>query len=243
MSVDDRLVAQLCLRDAWPAPETAECDGWQLRAGKGGYDRANSAWTGRFTGDLPTAIARAEAFYRERGLSPRFQMLDIAQPAGLDAELDRRGYRSELACSDMAKNVAGGALPLEVSLAADVSADWLGLCVAEQPAEKAAELPLILAKLPARRAFILCRRKGAPAGVALVTRVGADAAVDCVLTAPAFRRSGVARSIMLGAEAWAAGEGVRRLLLSVVDNNAGAVALYSRLGYRKLAAYHYRVAV
>ncbi len=238
----DRLAAQICLRDAWPAPQVAECDGWLLRAGQGGYNRINSVWTGRFHGDRALAIERAEAFYRSRGLKPRFQMLDLAEPAGLDAELDRRGYRRELACSDMAKVVAGGALPAGISLAEDVTTDWLGLYAAEQPPEKAAELPLILAGLPARRAFIICRRGAAPAGVALVTRVGADAAVDCVLTGSVFRRSGVAHSVLQAAEAWAASEGVRRLVLSVVDDNTGAVALYARLGYRKLAHYHYRVA-
>ena len=49
---------------------------------------------------------------------------------------------------------------------------------------------------------------------------------------------------MLGAaEAWAAADGVRRLVLSVVDENGAAVALYRSLGYRRLAAYHYRYKV
>ncbi len=240
--MDGQLAAQICLRDAWPAPEAAECDGWILRAGRGGYNRVNSVWTGPFAGDLPAAIERAEAFYRERRLQPRFQMLDIAGPAGLDAELAARGYRRELDCSDMVKAVAGGAMPPDVSVADGPVAAWLDLYRAQQPADKAAELPLILAKLPERHGFILCRREGVPAGVALVGRAGEDAAVDCVLTFPAFRRQGVALAIMRAAEAWAAAEGVRRLVLSVVDDNAGAVALYRGIGYRRLAAYHYRVA-
>ncbi len=169
-------------------------------------------------------------------------MLAIARPAGLDADLAERGYQRALSCSDMAKTAASCAMPADVSVSEDPTADWLDLYGSDQPAQKAAELPLILAKLPARRGFILCRRDGAPAGVALVSRVGADAAIDCVLTHPAVRRSGVALSVMRGAEAWAASQGVRRLVLSVVDENAGAVALYRGLGYAKLAGYHYRVA-
>ena len=219
----------------------AACGGWQLRAGQGGYNRVNSVWPGPFDGSLAVAIERAERFYRAHGLSPRFQMLDIAEPAQLDAELARRGYDRELPCSDMAKTVSDGAMPPEVSVSADAPADWLTFYRCSQPPEKAAELPLILAKLPERRGFILCRRNGFAAGVALVSRVGDDAAVDCVLTLPAFRRSGVARLLMRAAEAWAAAEGVGRMLLSVVDDNLGAVALYRGLGYAKLAGYHYRV--
>jgi ribosomal protein S18 acetylase RimI-like enzyme len=240
--VDDRLTAEICLRDAWPAPETADCQGWVLRAGSGGYNRINSVWTGRFDGKLSAAIDAAETFYCSRGLPPRFQMLDIGQPEGLGQELARRGYRSELECSNMTKLVAGAALLPAVSVAQEAAGDWLDLYLGEQPHEKAAELPRILAQLPGRRGFILCRRKEQPAGAALVGRVGDDAAVDCVLTAVHFRRSGVARSVMQAAEAWAAGEGVRRLVLSVVDDNEAAAALYRGLGYRKLSAYHYRVA-
>ncbi len=99
--MNDLVAAQVCLRDAWPAPESMELGGWQLRAGKGGYNRANSVWTGQFTGDvaLGDAIAHAEAFYRQRGLGPRFQILDIAQPIDLDDVLAARGYRRELECT------------------------------------------------------------------------------------------------------------------------------------------------
>lgn len=236
------MAAQICLRDAWPAPETMHCCGWTVRAGRGGYNRANSVWTGAFDGDLAQAVERVEAFYRERGLRPRFQVLDIAAPAGIDRELASRGYTSEIACSDMAKAVVGYTVPTEVSVTAEPLAEWLDLYVAEQPAEKKAELPLIRAKLPIPHGFILCKRSGVAAGVALVARVGDDAAIDCVLTRPEFRRCGVGRAIMLAAEAWATRHGVRRLVLSVVDDNAGALALYRSLGYRRLSAYHYRVA-
>ena len=101
---------------------------------------------------------------------------------------------------------------------------------------------MILAKVPPCRGFLVCRRDGAPAGVALAGRFGDDVAVDCVVTMPTFRRTGVARSLMLAAEAWAAGVGGRRMLLSVVDDNEPAVALYRGLGYRRFASYHYRSA-
>lgn len=236
------MAGQICLRDAWPAPEAFDCCGWQLRAGQGGYNRANSVWTGSFVGDVGQAIERVEAFYGERGLRSRFQMLDCTAPAGLDGELERRGYARELACSDMVKPVTACASPIDVSVTAEVTAAWLDLYSGDLPAEKKAELPLILAKLPAVHGFILCERSGTAAGVALVGRVGDEAAVDCVLTRADFRRTGVGRGVMAAAEAWAASIGVRHLVLSVVDDNAGAVTLYRGLGYRRLAGYHYRVA-
>ncbi len=240
--MDDQLAAQLCLRDAWPSPETADLGGWQLRAGSGGYNRANSVWPGRFSGrvSLEDAIDRVETFYCERRLTPRFQVLDIARPDGLDAELERRGYARDLACSDMTKPIGGGAMPADTAITGDAAGDWLDLYRGEQEPKRAAELPLILPRLAPRRGFIVCRRERIPAGAALVSRIGEDVAVDCVVSKAQFRRTGVARSLLRAAEAWAEREGGRRMLLSVVDGNASAVALYASLGYRKLAAYHYR---
>jgi ribosomal protein S18 acetylase RimI-like enzyme len=240
--VDDQLAAQVCLRDAWPAPETEPLAGWQLRAGAGGYNRANSVWSGRFTGELPleAAIDRAEAFYRARNLVPRFQLLDIAQPAGLDSALAQRGYLRDVDCSDMAKGVTPVSAPAGVAVTHDPPEDWIALYRSAQPPQKSVELPRILARLPSAHGFVVCRRNGRAEAVALVGRIGTDVAVDCVLTRPNSRRGGAATAVLMAAEAWAAGEGARRLLLSVVDGNAAAVPLYLKLGYRKFAAYYYR---
>lgn len=238
------LAAQLCLRDAWPGLETFDVGGWRLRASRGGYNRANSVWPGAFDGtlSLDAAIDRAEAFYRSRGFVPRFQMLGIAVPAGLDAALAIRGYRRETDCSDLEKAVLPVAMPPEASLSEDVTDEWSAVYAPAQPPEKRAEYPAIAASLTHPHAFIVARYGGAPAAVGLVTRVGTDAAVDCVMTRADARRAGAATVVMTAAEAWASGEGARRLLLSVVDDNAPAVRLYARLGYRRLSGYHYRVA-
>ena len=61
---DDLFAAQVCLRDGWPAIETLHLGGWHVRVGQGGYNRANSVWPGRFTGEgsLEEALARVERF-------------------------------------------------------------------------------------------------------------------------------------------------------------------------------------
>lgn len=243
MSDGDVLAAEIALRDAWPGLETEGLAGWQLRASHGGYNRANSVWPGRFSEEISVdeAIGRAEAFYRRRGLPTRFQVIRIAEPGDLDERLDRLGYRRELDCSDLGKPVTDVAAPANVTFSADPSTAWLGLYLPAQPPKKEAELAGIVAKLPPRRSFIVARIGGEPAGVGLASRVGADVAVDCVMTSEAFRRSGAATAVMRGAEAWAFGEGARRLVLSVIDDNRPAVTLYRKLGYRPLCAYHYRV--
>ncbi len=235
------LEAETCLRDAWPAADDVDCHGWRLRATAGGYVRANSVWPGMFNGEIATAIAEAEAFYATRGLSARFQVFDTAEPAGLDAALAERGYASDPPCSTLAKPVAGSAAAGDVVLTAEPTASWLGVYEPLQSAERAAELPGILARLPRDHVFLVAHAGGGAVAVALAVNIAGTVAIDCVATDPQARRTGAATRVMLAADAWAMNRAARRLVLHVVDANHAAAALYARLGYARVSGYHYRV--
>ena len=72
---------------AWPAAETVELDGWQLRWTGNVTRRANSVLTTRAVGRLmwEERVVRAEKFYRERGGPPRFQLTRASRPDGSKA--------------------------------------------------------------------------------------------------------------------------------------------------------------
>lgn len=65
-------------------------------------------------------------------------------------------------------------------------------------------------------------------GSALLTR----AYLSNVCVASAVRRRGVARALMLAAEAHAASQGVRHLYVHVVADNAPAERLYLQMGFQ-----------
>lgn len=65
---------------------------WRLRAGLGVTGRANSTWApGAPAESVPETIDTMEEWYRSRGLTPRFQIFDHAEPE-LIAELERRSW-------------------------------------------------------------------------------------------------------------------------------------------------------
>jgi RimJ/RimL family protein N-acetyltransferase len=55
-----------------------------------------------------------------------------------------------------------------------------------------------------------------------------------LMVADGYRRRGIGRALMENAEAWARGVGVRKIELHVFPHNDAALALYDRLGYRRV---------
>lgn len=72
-------------------------------------------------------------------------------------------------------------------------------------------------------------------GAMVLARVAADEGEILTLaTAPALRRQGHARELLLAAQARAAGAGARSIFLEVSEANEPAKGLYDSLGYRQV---------
>jgi GNAT superfamily N-acetyltransferase len=67
------------------------------------------------------------------------------------------------------------------------------------------------------------------------------AGVFSLLTRPAWRGRGAGRALLGALARWAASRGARRLYLQVERDNAPALALYAKAGFRERYGYHYRL--
>jgi GNAT superfamily N-acetyltransferase len=227
---------------SWPAPETADIDGWLWRHASGGSQRANSVAALAFTGaDPDTAIAEAERRYRAKGAPCWFTVTEVAEPADLDARLAAQGYARGEPHLTMAKDVATpAAVPADVEVAAKPSPEWLEVYLSGLRADRHAVAPKILARLPARRAHFSCRRAGAVVASGLSVADGALASVQCMATLERARRQGCARAVLAAIEAWAGSQGCARLYLQAEVANAPAITLYESFGFRVAGRYHLR---
>jgi N-acetylglutamate synthase len=242
----DRLLAiERAAVAAWPALEMADIDGWLWRYSGGGSQRANSVSALAFSGtDVEVAIAGVEARYRSRGAAPMFQICDVNVPGDLDARLQRRGYRLQEPCTVLAKSIE---LKTSVAPDADIeigdapSETWLSVYLAGITPSRRGLAPLILAGVPAPRAFLLLRDKGEPAATALGVVAESVAIAECVMTRADRRRSGAASRIMRALEVWGARQGATMAALQAVTANEPAQALYAKLAYDCVGGYHYRV--
>ncbi|HET9210085.1 MAG TPA: GNAT family N-acetyltransferase [Thermoanaerobaculia bacterium] len=85
-------------------------------------------------------------------------------------------------------------------------------------------------------------RNGAPAGVVLIARRGWTSRVAAMGIVPGLRGGGVGQKVMAAAIAEARARGERTMILEVIEGNAPAVALYTKLGFvqsRRLAGYRW----
>ena len=233
---------------AWPPATQERLEGWELGFDRGVTRRANSTLPNRLTAgaDPEALIAEVERRYRARGLAPCFKISPAAAPADLDRRLAARGYNAEghsLVLTAEPETVAGRAAPapgVALQVLSEATRDWCGACWPGAGAAEDEARTALAGRIEAPRAFALARIRDEPAGAAAIACRDGWACITAVNTLAAWRRRGVAWTLMAGLTDWAVGQGAEGLYLQVEAGNAPARALYDRLGFRPAYPYHYR---
>lgn len=228
---------------AWPAFVVADVDGWLWRYSGGGSKRANSVlaigWRGH---DVERSIELVEKLYAERSAPPQFNVGSACDPPDLDRILEDRGYIAHEPVTTMVKEVAAAvAVPPEVVRAQEPSDGWMETYTSVISASRKPQAPQLVARVPRPRAFFSCIRESRVTSAGLGVAKDGIAVVECMATRADARRTGGARSILAGIEAWAGEQGARIIFLQAVTANAPAIALYKGAGYVPVMQATYRV--
>jgi ribosomal protein S18 acetylase RimI-like enzyme len=231
----------------WPAVEVVKLGGWELRASDSFSQRANSALPlgappfGEPSGDLTAALKEVVDFYRSRNLTPRFAV-PLPSYAALDAALSEEGWQSGDSVSVQICDLStlASAYEYEVAITNAPDNEWLALFPPALGRDG-------LAVLTGGTAFFATiRQRDQQTGDLVVTAIGRAAvfegwcAIAALNTADKFKRKGCAQSIMRALAQHAVQLGAGRAFLQVSTNNAPALALYERLGFREHHTYVYR---
>lgn len=235
------------MRQGWPAHAEVPVDGWIARLSGGVTQRANSVLPLAAPADLGTTLDRVERLYAEHGIAPTVQIGPNARPTGLDEVLAERGYRIqsrtsiEVAQADDVLAALADADTTAVQTFASPEPDWMDLwwSVDGRGDDTArATAHRILTGRPASYA-VRYDEHGASA-IGRMALVGDWAGLYCLAVRADRRRQGQAGSIIRALTESARDHGVSRIWLQVLADNHGARALYTRLGFRTAAWYHYR---
>lgn len=240
---------------SWPAAECEALDGWLLRSSGGPTHRGNSVSTlgpvGQSAGepalDLQQRLARMEAWYLQRGKRAQLQLGPCAAPAGLDAELERRGYQREgeamVMTAPAARVVERSASALRTLVEEQAGPAWRGIATSSSRFASSAEvLEGFLERLAGRYRSVTAWVDGSTAAaIGLGIRHGRWLGVYAMHTRPELRRRGAARALLHALADHATRQGLEHLYLLVEPGNAPARGLYAQCGFQDLYGYHYRV--
>ncbi|MET8831139.1 GNAT family N-acetyltransferase [Streptomyces sp. NPDC004610] len=227
---------------AWRPVESERLGEWELRAAAGFTRRANSVLP---LGDpglpLDEALMAVRDWYGERGLPAYVQTATGAEGTEelLGAELAARGWVREVSAelwTGALAPVADRAEGAGVVLSRGVDAGWLARYQRRGVSEVALRVlgsgaSVWFASVPGAG--------GVPGAIGRCVVDGRWAGFAAVEVDPGLRRRGLATEVMAALARRALEEGASAAWLQVETDNAGARALYGRLGFAAHHAYHH----
>ncbi len=235
--------------NSWPAPRQVLLDGWVLRFAGGYTRRANSVTPLDPGQDSPAALSAkikaCETLYAAQGLPAlvRVRSFDTALAPALDA----RGYTAEglspVLWMPLGPVASSGHATQGVELCEGrPGPDWLD-AQARLSSPDVTARARVLDPVTVPCAFASSRADGPGSPLASVAFGAVHGGVVClhlVATDPAFQRRGLSRRVVSTLLAWARNRaGAQEASLQVAAENAGALALYAKLGFRT-ELFHYQ---
>jgi len=242
--IDPQRIEALHLRCTQPVEELAY-DGWLVRRAPNDVKRARSVnAVHASTKPMAEKIEHCERLYAEAGLPPLFRITPFA-PASLNADLAARGYER---IDHTLQQVATLDHPLRwpdagVRVGALALQGWLpiaGTMRTITAETQAAELRR-LEHSPLPLTGALAYAGATPVACGLMALDGVFAAPMDIFVAEAWRGRGIGTAITGWLLEHARANGAGTAWLNVLADNAPALRIYAKLGFRTLYEYWYRV--
>ena len=240
-----RLTEELSL-NAWPSLQTIYYDGWLLCFSEG-YTRRACSVNPLYASSLNVQekIRHCEEVYASKGQPTIFKMTPAARPARLDEALEAEGYQPEattsvqgLALTDLARS------PVEAaSTSMQPTKAWLAdYCLLNRVDQRHAPTMMrMLGSIAPASCFASVRKDGETAAVGMAVLERGYVGLFDIVTATPRRNQGLGAQLVLHLLSWGIANGAHHAYLQVMTNNAPALHLYAKLGFKEMYRYWYRV--
>ncbi len=232
--------------NAFPPLHSVHDDGWVLHFDNGYARRVNAVYP-LYAGSraLEEKIESCEALYRAKGRKIIFKMTEASLPAHLDETLTASGYETDAHTAVQLLNLGAwsGQADADVTLSQTPSDDWLAaFCRMREISQEHRPIHarILRSILPERR-FASIRIAGQIIACGLGVLQNGFIGFYDITTDPAIRRQGYSFRLMQTLLAWAKAEGASHGYLQVMLNNPPALALYTKLGFKQIYQYWYRM--
>jgi GNAT superfamily N-acetyltransferase len=228
---------------SWPAFEQHDYRGWILRFAEGCTKRANSANAiVPIQADLSETVDYCEAFYRTRSQPVIFRLPSFVENTRLDSYLADRGYSLIdpslvlYRALDPTEKKGPDFIKMERNSWLEANSDISGVDAAKQAIHAK-----ILERIPVASLFTAVKDQDRPVTCGLGVIHETYFGIFDIMTKTDFRRRGHGTQLIEVMLSWARRNGARHAYVQVMANNAPAVRLYEKFGYRRLYHYWYRI--
>jgi N-acetylglutamate synthase len=232
--------------NAWPAIETIQLDGWVIRYANGVTKRSNSVNPIYASSqNIEEKIDFCEKFYRSKGIPVCFKITEIAQPTCLDEMLDARGYvhKFEVFIQTMDISKFNININKNIHLLEETDDLWLDHYIkmnGSKPADNPVFKQIIDCIRFPKSLFTLTLNEvviGCGLGVVEDEFLGLfDIVID-----PQYRNQGFGKLLVENILKWGKNLGAETAYLQVLADNAPAIRLYEKVGFKEEYRYWYRI--
>jgi ribosomal protein S18 acetylase RimI-like enzyme len=232
--------------NAWPASQQIFFDGWILRFANGYTRRANSV-NPLFGSSLNVEekIRYCERLYTAKSQSTIFRLTHFAAPPELDQALAKRHYERVDLTHVQYRDLKQSSIPAEHSVEFRNAApeNWLegyhrvtNVSLAEHRMHKE-----LLQRIPTRRLLAQIFDSGKIVACGLGVLEADYFGLFDLVTDPKARNQGYGGKLVLSMLRWAQENSASHAYLQVLSSNAAARYLYTKIGFKDLYEYWYRV--
>ncbi|MDY7221223.1 GNAT family N-acetyltransferase [Halalkalibacterium halodurans] len=233
--------------NALPALETKQRDGWILRFANGYTKRANSIHPlYRSSEEVEVKMKACEQLYHDRELHVVYKITPTASPSHLDDYLDSMGYtyEGETSVQVLLLDDMGEKPEAHVVMNDQLNDKWLDHYCHFNRVSIADQLTLknMLEKIVPQTCYMLLTdEKGNVCSCGLGVLEGEYIGLFDIVTNEQVRKQGYGTKLIKSLLHWGKKHGACYAYLQVVLENVPALKLYSKLGFKEVYMYWYRV--
>jgi ribosomal protein S18 acetylase RimI-like enzyme len=249
LSRDEVISVQEIANNCWPAKEYFFLNGWILRFSDGATSRANSVLPLHYFGkNLEEDINLVEKTYRIHDLPPKFMLHDYYTPSELKTELRNLNYDVEPIVDIMGNTIDDlrlipSSTKFNYECLPNRSKEWsetvVRLATNRSKEEQSGILQIMDRIILPQKQYFSAIIGNKIIGIVLGVLERRYLGIMDLIVDPAYRRQGIASSLLNMTLKWAKSYGCTHIFLQVVRENQKAVSLYQRINLRKWYSYFY----
>ena len=232
--------------NAWPALQTIHFDGWIIRFADGVTKRSNSVnplYASNL--DIYRKIDYCERLYRSKKLPACFKINGNTEPPDLDSILEKFGYTHEFDISVQLINTTKFSISIDSNVNINEFLDdpWLDNYIRMNDMDLSIKpvFKRIIDQIIYPKCLLTIKLNGSIVGCGLGVAEDKHIGLFDITVDKQYRNQGLGKILVENILRWGKNKGAEIGYLQVLIDNAPAIRLYEKIGFKEEYKYWYRI--